>query len=360
VIEPAVRVELFRSAPAQPRRYLLGTIVSASVQLAQRFKCALCYINAMIRKHLAATAALLALVFGLSAVAAQGSNPAARQSKPTPAAPSSASPGTPAQSVPASSGEESSGAGNSSASSTPCQGAGCENPTPHITIATPAPAPAPWPLQERISWVANLILVLYVVFGVTLAQFLLRKVERQGHYAEVAAQAAVESSKAVLVYAQSLAAADRPWVLVTAETVPGVPDKFNIVATNRGHGPARIVSVVDEIASAGDDSKLPPTPVYKNEPQPLASSDILLPGESVGIKSFSRDEVSAVCETPEQLQLVEAWVEKIYLYGNVTYQDLRATDGTQPHETSWCCWYIHGRQKSGMVAAGPPAYNRHT
>ncbi len=202
--------------------------------------------------------------------------------------------------------------------------------------------------------------MLYVVVAVTLALSMLRRFERQAHYAEVAAQAAAESAKAVLVYAQGQAEADRPWVLVTPENVPGVPDKFNIIATNRGRSPARIVSIVDEIASAGDDSILPPTPVFKNEPQPLAASDILLPGESIRIKSFSREEVNSVCETPEQLQLVESWVEKIYLYGNVTYQDLRATDGTQPHETSWCCWYIHGRQKSGMVMAGPPAYNQHT
>jgi hypothetical protein len=311
----------------------------------------------MIRKHLAA-AALLALMLGLSAGAAQSSNPGAQPNKPAPATRPAPPSSTPAASVPPESGAEPSG--NSSASPANCQGSACDNPTPHITIATPAPAPAPWPVQDRITWVANLVLVLYAIAGVTLALSLLHKIERQGRYAEAAAQAAADSAKAVLVYAQSQAEADRPWVVVSTEAVPGAPDKFNIVATNRGRSPARIVSLVDEIASAGDDSKLPPTPVYINEPQPPSGSSILLPGESMGIKSFSREEVNSVCETPEHLQLVESWVEKIYLYGNLAYLDLRSPDGTKSHETSWCCWYIHGRQKSGMVMAGPPAYNRHT
>ena len=318
----------------------------------------------MIRKHLAAAAVLLALMLGHPAAAAQGGNPAASQSKPSPAAgqsKASAAPGTPAPSVPSSPGQPPAGASGSPPSPDNCPGGSpCDATPSHITIATPAPAPSQWQLQDRISWIANLVLVLYVIVGVTIALFLLNKIEHQARYAEVSAQAAADSAKAVLVYAQSQAEADRPWVLVTPENVPGAPDRFTIVATNRGRSPARIVSLVDEIASAGDDSKLPPAPVFKNEPQPPPISDILLPGESIGIKSFSRDEVSSVCETPEQLQLVESWVEKIYLYGDLTYQDLRASDGKDMHQTSWCCWYIHGRQKSGMVIAGPPAYNRHT
>jgi hypothetical protein len=86
---------------------------------------------------------------------------------------------------------------------------------------------------------------------------------------------------------------------------------------------------------------------------------ILLPGESTTIKTFTRDEVKSVCENLVQVQRVEDWEEKIYLYGNVTYTDLVASGGAA-HETGWCCWYIHGRQKSGMVMAGPPEYNRHT
>jgi hypothetical protein len=39
---------------------------------------------------------------------------------------------------------------------------------------------------------------------------------------------------------------------------------------------------------------------------------------------------------------------------------LIAPADSQEHETNWCCWYIHGRQTSGLVIAGPPEYNSHT
>jgi hypothetical protein len=316
----------------------------------------------MLSKHVAAFVMLLPLILGTPACAAQASNTAnpvhpAVAPAATPAPHASAAP---AAQNPTAAGTQMPAGGNPAEPAANCQGAACDAPQPHITIATAAPAPAPWPLQDRISWVANLVLVLIAYVGIMFGISLLRKIERQTHYAEVTAQAAADSAKAVLLFAQSQAQSDRPWIVITPENESGAPDKFNIVATNRGRSPARIVSIVDEIASAGDESKLPEDPVYKNEPQPPASSNILLPGESTAIKSFSREEVTSVCESPEQVKLVESWVEKIYLYGTISYLDLRSPDEKDAHQTNWCCWYIHGRQKSGMVIAGPAAYNRHT
>ncbi len=315
----------------------------------------------MVLKNLGFAAILLPLLLVPAVGVAQTGKPAvpAHQASPQPATQTLLQPAGPAATNPAPA-AATPPAGLNPAAPPGCQGEACDAPIPHITIATPAPAPSVWSLQDRISWVANLVLVLYAMAGVTLALSLLHKIERQGRYAETAAQAAADSAKAALVYAQARSLADRPWILVTAEPSPSAPDSFNIVATNRGQSPARIVTIVDEIVSAGDESLLPPAPVFKNEPEPPRAPIILLPGESTGIKSFSREEVTSVCETPEQLKRVEDWDEKIYLYGNVTYSELLSDDETQVHETCWCCWYIHGRQKSGMVTAGPPAYNRHS
>jgi hypothetical protein len=87
---------------------------------------------------------------------------------------------------------------------------------------------------------------------------------------------------------------------------------------------------------------------------------ILLPGESTEIAAFSRDDAQRVAESKEQLERIEKWEEKIFLFGTLVYRDLTSPDETTAHESSWFCWYIHGRQKSGMVMAGPPAYNKHT
>ncbi len=307
----------------------------------------------MTLKNLVLAAALLALAFAPATATAQAGTPAG-PTQPT-AAPSSGGGATNPAASPAS------GPGDANpAPQTNCQGGPCDATPSHITIATPAPAPAPWPLQERISWAANLILVIIVYVGVTLAFSALRKIERQTHFGEVAAQAAAESAKAALLLAQAQERAERPWIMISAEPDPGIRDCFSVVATNRGHGPTKIVSLIDSIATASDESQLPATPVFQSEPRAPRDPIFLLPGEFRRIKSFHRDDIKKVCVSAEDLHRVEDWEVKIFLYGRIAYADLRVPNEAQVHETSWCCWYIHGRQNSGMVMAGPPEYNRHT
>ncbi len=315
----------------------------------------------MFWKNLAMVVVLLPAALAPAARAAQTGSQAAPPHRAAPsAAPVPPAASTAAPPVPANPGTQ-----------TNCEGGACDVAPSHITIATSAPAPAPWPLQDRIAWAASLLLTIVAYVGIMLALSLLRKIERQTKYAETAAQAAADSSKAALLLAQShaetqaqqaeaLAQAERPWILITAEPAPGNLNGFTVVATNRGRGPARIVALADEITSATDDSHLPPVPEFTGEPRAPVAPLILLPGESTDIKSFFRDDVKLFCATQERLRRVENWEERIYLYGIIAYRDLRSSDEKQFHETSWCCWYIHGRQKSGMVMAGPPQYNRHS
>jgi hypothetical protein len=231
----------------------------------------------------------------------------------------------------------------------------------HITIATPAPAPSPWPWQDRISWGANLVLVVLGYAGIMLAISTLRKIERQTHYAEAAAQAAADSAQSALLHAQALERAERPWILVTIEPSHRVENRFMVMATNRGRRPARILSAVDKITFQTDQASLPEEPQYGDaDANTSLAAVILLPGESTGIRAFGRDDVEPLCDTQERLKRVEKWEELILLYGKIDYEDLVATGDAPTRETAWCCWYIHGRQNSGMVTAGSAAYNRHT
>jgi hypothetical protein len=214
-------------------------------------------------------------------------------------------------------------------------------------------------LQDRIRWAAEVLLLILAYPSLLLAVSALRKIERQTRYAETAALAAADSAKAALLFAENQAKAHRPWLLISTKPTPGVANGFSVVATNRGSSPARVVSLAEDIAIVRDESKLPPAPVFKNEPGDPLAPILLLPGESASIKTFQRDEVKSLCETPEQVLRVEEWKEKIYLYGKVAYTELAAS-GDEVHETGWCCWYIHGRDKSGMVMSGPLDYNRHT
>lgn len=242
-----------------------------------------------------------------------------------------------------------------------CVSGPCDYQSPHVTIATSAPAPAPWPLQDRIAWAANLVLVVLGYAGIMLAISILRKIERQTRYGEAAATAAAESAQAVLLQAQAIVQAERPWILVTVEPSRSVENGFAVVATNRGRGPARIAGLADEMRIVIDEAHLPAAPEYRHEePDAPLEPIILLPGESTGIKSFSRGEVEGVCGSKARLQRVENWEEKIYLYGRLIYTDLIAREDQQTHRTDWCSWYIHGRQKSAMVMSGLPKYTQHT
>jgi len=310
----------------------------------------LCYIGRMALKILGVAAILLGLGIFQAASNAQAGSPAPR-SATNPAASPATNPGnppalasSPAPAIPANG----------------CPGGNCDATPAHITIATPAPAAAPWPLQDRIAWAANLILILIIYVAAMLGIPALRKIARQMKYFEVTAQAAAESAKAALMYAEAQALSQRPWLVVSAEAEPGPNNRFTIIATNRGRSPTRLVTLVDTIVIAHDESDLPPKPIFQGEAKPPRIPIILLPGESTELKTFGRDDVKSICESAEEMRRVEQWEAKVFLYGEVTYVDLRAPADREAYETGWCCWYIHGHQKSGMVIAGSPEYNRHT
>jgi hypothetical protein len=251
---------------------------------------------------------------------------------------------------------------NRPAADGPDQSPAADEPPPqHIAIAEPAPAPAVWPWQDRIAWGANIVLVILGYVGVFLGLNLLKKIDRQTQYAETAAQSAALSAQAAVLHAQAIVRSERPWILITVEPSGRSENRFVVMATNRGRGPARILSSIEKITTEIDQTSLPDEPVLEDaEPNPSLASVILLPGESTGIKSFGRDDVAEFCETEEKLKRIEKWEEVILLYGKIVYEDLVDLGNEETCETLWCCWYIHGRQNSGMVMAGPPAYNRHT
>lgn len=309
------------------------------------------YIGAMIFKTLAMCAALLALpqVPATSPISRPASaQPAAAQRAPRPSAPADATPQTPAT-------QEASG---------DCNGFPCDEKQQRpIVLTAPPPAPAPWAdvVRERITWGANLLLALFAYIGIMLALSVLKKIERQTRSAETAAAAATVSAQAALLNAQAIIDAERPWLLVSVEPTVGVENSFIVMVTNRGRTPASIVGIAEQVRIAIDEFHLPDSPVYdKEEPSAPLVPIILLPGESSGIKPFRRDEARGVCDSVEQFKRVENWDEKVFLYGRIIYGNLIAPSGQQTHETSWCCWYIHGRQKSGLVIAGPSGYNFHT
>jgi hypothetical protein len=231
----------------------------------------------------------------------------------------------------------------------------------HIGVANPPATPAPWIWQEKITWAANLVLVILGYAGIMLALSLLNKIDRQMGFAETAAEAAAASSQAALMTAQAILNAERSWILISVEPSPSAENRFTVMATNRGRTPAKIIDAAERIRLAIDEEHLPSAPEYTEEKRVGPYTPIiLLPGESTAIKPFCREDARGLCDSEERFRRIETWEEKIYLYGKVIYRDLTAPVDSEAHETNWCCWYIHGRQNSGLVITGPPEYNTHT
>lgn len=300
------------------------------------------------------TVAMLALVLAfagapVAASAQKSSNAAAKsgaiQNPPSASTPSGAVP----QSTPG------------PAAKSDCDGFPCDAQPPHVVVTLPAPVEAPWLWRDRIAWGASLLFAGVGYVAIMLALSLLKKIERQTRFAEVAAETASNSAQAALLHAQSIIASERPWLLITAEPAQNKENSFTVMATNRGRSPATIVATAEQIRIVVDETHLPSAPAYeKKEPVAPLVPIILLPGESAGIKPFSREDLRGICQSDEAFKRVEDWEERVFLYGKVIYRDLIAPDDSKTHETNWCCWYIHGRLKSGLVIAGPREYNLHT
>jgi hypothetical protein len=249
-----------------------------------------------------------------------------------------------------------------------CNGGPCEDQSPKTIYVPSAPAPIVWTLHDRILWGAYLVLAVLGYAGIMMAVSTLKKIERQSRIADdtataafTAANAAAETAQAALLHAQAIANAERPWVLVTAEPTRGVESSFEITATNRGRSPGTITSAFDLVLFAADESLLPRLPDFA----PATSGGrfvpiILLPGESATLKTFSREDVRGLCDSDEKFNSIGSWSERIFLCGKVAYNDLISPPGKGAHETVWCCWYIHGKQRSAVVPAGPAEYNSHT
>jgi hypothetical protein len=235
------------------------------------------------------------------------------------------------------------------------------DPLPRITVAAPVQAPPGWPIPDRIAWIASLLLTVMGYVGIMLAVSILRKIERQTQSVETAVESAAAIAQSALLHAQAMVRAERPWIMVTAEPFPGVENSSRVVATNRGKSPAKMIATVERVLIATDEDHLPPVPEYESEKPGVAlNPTILLPGESSSLKVFGWEDVKGFCATAEGLQRVEDWDEKIFLYGKITYEDFVAPAGRETHETSWCCWYIVGQRRRGLVTVGVPGFNTQT
>jgi hypothetical protein len=304
-------------------------------------------------KSLARFALLLAITQAPVPVSGQAFDRSSEVNLPSPPAQVGSSPASPTTGSP-------SAEASSPSAKTDCDGSPCEDQQqPRMVVTIPSPPAVEWSWHDRILWAACLVLAVVGYAGIVMAFSMLSIVERQTRSTEITAAAAAVGAQAALLNAQAIIDSERPWILITVELTPRIENSFAVMATNRGRTPALIVATSEGIKFAVDETYLPAVPEYGEASAPRIPI-ILLSGESTAIKTFSRDEGRRICESEERFKRVANWEEKAFIYGKVVYRDLIAPSDKQIHETTWCCWYIHGRQKSGLVLAGPPDYNMHT
>jgi hypothetical protein len=299
--------------------------------------------------------ALLALALAPVCAAAQAAVPPASQA--TGAASNRNAASTPQQTKtpPANSNAQTgAGAADTDSGNSPAPG-----PQP-IVVTSPETPPAPWTWHDRVLWGAYLVLAILGYVGIMLALRALKRIERHVEVGAATAQAALDASDAALAQSQAIQEAGRPWILITIEPFLTMENSFKVMATNKGKTPARIVGTVDLVGVAPDETHLPAVPVFENEePGTLLEPVVLLPGESLGIRRFSRSEVKQICKTREELERIELWEDKIFIFGRVTYRDMLEVPDKKLYQTDWCCRYIHGEKDSALVVSGPPKYNKH-
>jgi hypothetical protein len=232
---------------------------------------------------------------------------------------------------------------------------------PQIIVNPPPPAPAQWEWHDRVAWGAGIVLAVLGYAGIMLALRTLKNIDRHLQSGTATAEAAVGSANAALALAQAIANSERPWIVVTVEPFLTMENSFKVMASNRGRSPARIISSLDQVRIAVDETALPKEPEFEViDPADESEPIVLLPGEATGIWALNRDDLPAICKSPDALKSVERWQETLFLYGRIKYMELSALGENSVHETFWCCRYIHGEKNSALVMAGPPPYNKHT
>jgi hypothetical protein len=232
---------------------------------------------------------------------------------------------------------------------------------PQIIVNPTPPAPAEWGWRQQVTWGATIVLAVLGYVGIMLALRTLKSIDKHLVAGTSTTQAAMDSANAALALAQAIASSERPWIVVTVEPFLTMENSFKVMASNRGRSPARIVSSLDQVKIVADEKSLPAEPEFDkvdagDEPEPI----VLLPGEATGIWALNRSDLATICKAPDVLKRVERWQDTLFLYGRIQYMELTAAGDKAPHETYWCCRYIHGEKSSALVMAGSPAYNKHT
>jgi hypothetical protein len=174
----------------------------------------------------------------------------------------------------------------------------------------------------------NILLFAVGFAGIVVAVLTLRKIERQTKAGEVAAEAALANTKALI-------AAERAWIVVTAKC--SSPNEFLFTATNVGRTPAKVISIYGNKIVINRGEELP-LPFQENMEESLISTPpcFLPPTSSCPAFSFNLEQLFA--GNPNVMRLITIALQEIYFYGKIRYFDTLEDPAKSIHETTWLLW----------------------
>jgi hypothetical protein len=188
---------------------------------------------------------------------------------------------------------------------------------------------------DKAAVLADYLLVIVGIAGISAALRTLRKLERQTKAAEDAAQSA-------LLNAQALINSERPWLMVTVEEFVAHVGGFQVYVTNKGRTPAMIAGAYMGCAAAKVVSALPAEAPYG--PGTTVQDRIILPDEKLMLTWFSG--VSLQKMIGEGFPKAP-WEGQTFVFGKVVYRDLLSPPTAPSHETRWIGLYQLPTGESG-------------
>lgn len=229
-------------------------------------------------------------------------------------------------------------------------------PESHIRVVEPAAAPQQWSWHDRVVWAATLILVALGYWILFVQHRMLRRLEEQTHFLQEVAQTAESSAHSVQDVTKLLMYQSRPWMIVSIERLNTAENSFRIVATNRGRCPAEIISLQDRIGVVRSESFLPKEPEYIKEAATPPAETVIYPNHSIVLQIFKQDDLRWICSTQELFRSVQQGIDKIFLYGRVSYTEKACSTSAAPYETNWCASYSMRGTVGTLVPFGPSRY----
>jgi hypothetical protein len=229
---------------------------------------------------------------------------------------------------------------------------------PHVQVVNPAPAPQLWSWHDRVSWAATLILVAVGYWILFVLHRVLRRLDENNCFLQEAAHAAAECAEAARITARALSYQSRPWMAVSVEQMNDPESSFRIIATNRGQSPAELVSTSDRIGVVRSESFLPKVPEFVKEATTPPTETVIYPNGSIVLQTFKHDDLRWICSTQELFRSVQQGIDKVFIYGKVSYKEKASDVSVSPYETNWCFSYTVRGSRGALVPFGSSRYRQ--